>query len=142
MVANSKAEYESVASSDHQLPVITIGDKDIKVIVDNTDDQNTRPSERNSYSLEKDPSLAGHRSPVNLPFCPHCAKENIRTSTKTYPNGVTWAWVAVGAVFCFPLCWVPLVVDKMKKTDHYCQNCGQKLASIGPLEGVGVKERF
>ena len=106
-------------------------------------EQDGKPSsEQHTYNLERDPSLAGRRKPTNLPYCPHCSEKNIRTKTRTYPNAVTWGAVAVGAVVFFPICWIPLVVDNMKKTDHYCQNCGQKLATIKPLEGVGVKERL
>jgi hypothetical protein len=61
--------------------------------------------------------------------------------TVSYPSAVTWVCVAVGAVTCFPICWVPLVVDTMKQTDHYCQICNQKLAQIKPLEGCCIKEQ-
>jgi hypothetical protein len=142
MVSNSKTDYNSTASSEYEPPMITVGDKDIKVIIEDKNNRNTPTSERNIYKLDQDPVLAGSREPVNLAFCPHCSKEGARTRTKTYPNIVTWTCVAVGAVVFFPICWVPLVVDKMKKTDHYCQNCEQKLGSIKPFEGVGIKERL
>jgi hypothetical protein len=142
MVSNSKTDYNSTASSEHETPIITLGDNDIKVIIEDKNNRNIPTSERNIYKLDQDPVLAGSRKPVNLAFCPHCAKEGVRTRTKTYPNIVTWTCVAVGAVVFFPICWVPLVVDNMKKTDHYCQNCEQKLGSIKPLEGVGVKEHL
>lgn len=151
MVANSKTSYtppEPLSSSssttnshDETTPIITISDNDIRVVLDR-DQTPVPPLERNSYRLERDPSLSGSRKPTNLAFCPHCSKANVRTRTKTYPSAVTWGCVAIGAVAFFPICWVPLVVDGMKKTDHYCQNCGQKLATIKPLQGVGVKERF
>lgn len=147
MVSKSKTEFTSPSvnsstSSDVEPPIITISDNDIRVVFDKQDTRKVPPLERNSYKLERDPCLSGRRRPTNIAFCPHCAKENVRTRTKTYPSGVTWACVAVGAVAFFPICWVPLVVDGMKKTDHYCQNCGQKLATIKPFDGVGVKERF
>merc|ERR1711920_881532 len=148
MVTTSKTDYASAASTDYEpTPVVEgfqIGDHDVKVIIDNNKDksQHRRCSKERSYGLENDPALAGSRRPVNLAFCPHCAREHVRTRTRTYPNFVTWTCVAVGAVIFFPICWVPLVVDKMKKTDHYCQNCGQKLGSIKPLEGLATNERM
>jgi len=131
----------SVVSDSPREEFITIDKNDIRVVLDR-DDRHAPPFERNTYKLDRDPCLTGRRRPTNLAFCPHCSKENVRTRTKTYPSAVTWACVAVGAVAFFPICWVPLVVDNMKKTDHYCQNCGQKLATIKPLQGVGVKERY
>lgn len=151
MVSKSNPEYaspSSVASSAPSAaddviepPIITIGENDIRVVLDKESRRVPR-CERNSYKLENDPCISGRRRPTNIAFCPHCSKENVRTRTKSYPTAVTWTCVAVGAVAFFPLCWVPLVVDGLKKTDHYCQNCGQKLATIKPLQGVGVKERY
>jgi hypothetical protein len=149
MVSKSKAEYTSPSSANSSMassgdvdpPIITISENDIRVVLDK-DERRVPRCERNNYKLERDPVLSGKRRPTNIAFCPHCTKENVRTRTKTYPSAVTWGCVAVGAVAFFPICWVPLVVDGMKKTDHYCQNCGQKLATIKPFEGVGVKERY
>ena len=73
-----------------------------------------------------DDLFGGSRSPVVLSMCPNCSKNQARTRTRTYPTIVTWLGVVVGAVVFFPLCWIPLVVDPMKQTDHYCQNCGGK----------------
>eukprot|EP00526_Cylindrotheca_closterium_P024516 CAMPEP_0113637038 /NCGR_PEP_ID=MMETSP0017_2-20120614/19367_1 /TAXON_ID=2856 /ORGANISM="Cylindrotheca closterium" /LENGTH=145 /DNA_ID=CAMNT_0000548007 /DNA_START=41 /DNA_END=478 /DNA_ORIENTATION=- /assembly_acc=CAM_ASM_000147 len=144
MVYSNKTETPSGAASLGE-SYVSVGETDIRVVMDQNnhgDEQQQKPAtERNTYNLERDPSLAGRRKPTNLPFCPHCSQKNVRTMTKTYPNAVTWGAVAVGAVVFFPICWIPLVVDNMKKTDHYCQSCGQKLATIKPLEGVGVKER-
>jgi len=129
-------------SHDETAPFITISEKDIRVVLDREDESTVPPFERNCYNLERDPRLNGCRKPTNLPFCPHCSKENIRTRTKTYPNSVTWGCAALGAIIFFPLGFIPLVSDSMKKTNHYCQNCGQKLATIKPFEGVGIKEQL
>lgn len=126
-----------------ETPIITISEKDIRIVLNNDKDDRSPvpPFERNSYKLERDPCLRGSRKPTNLAFCPHCAKENVRTRTKTYPNSVTWGCAALGAIIFFPLGFIPLVTDSMKKTDHYCQNCGQKLATIKPFDGIGINER-
>ena len=148
MALESKQTYtppepiSSSATNSHDEPTfIRISENDIRIVLDK-DQPPVPPNERNDYKLERDPSLSGRRRPTNLAFCPHCSKENVRTRTKTYPNSVTWGCVAIGAVIFFPICWVPLVVDGMKKTDHYCQNCGQKLATIKPFDGVGVNEHL
>ncbi|KAL3934859.1 MAG: hypothetical protein SGBAC_009508 [Bacillariaceae sp.] len=145
MVSNNhKTESPSGTASLTDTSYVSVGETDIREIMEPTNrgGYEKPASERNSYTLERDPCLAGRRKPTNLPFCPHCSEKNVRTTTKTYPTAVTWGAVAVTAVVFFPICWVPLVVDKMKKTDHYCQKCGQKLATIKPLDGVGVKERY
>ncbi|CAJ1938034.1 unnamed protein product [Cylindrotheca closterium] len=138
----SSSSSSSTNNSHDETPIITISENNIRIVLDKDDKTPVPRFERNSYKLERDPCLNGSRKPTNLAFCPHCSKENVRTRTKTYPSAVTWGCVAIGAVAFFPICWVPLVMDGMKKTDHYCQNCGQKLATIKPLHGVGVKERF
>ena len=134
----------STINSHDEPPIIRISENDIRIVLDKDDhhDRTKPPHERNAYNLQKDPSLRGKRRPTNLPFCPHCSKENVRTRTKTYPNSVTWGCAAVGAVIFLPLALIPLMSDGMKKTDHYCQNCNQKLATIKPFDGVGVKERM
>ena len=102
-----------------------------KVVADN-------PKE-SSFGLE---NVLKSRHPMNLAFCPNCCEDNIRTRTRTYPSAVTWTAVAVSAITFFPFFWVPLVVDNMKQTDHYCQKCGQKLATIKALQGSFAKEEY
>ena len=107
------------------------------------DEHNPQGARNDPYASEH-PSvfLSGTRRPVHLSMCPKCHKANVRTSTRTYPSAVTWVGVVVSAAVCFPLCWVPLVVDAMKQTDHFCQSCGKKLGSIKALDGCFVKERM
>jgi len=73
------------------------------------------------------------RKPVVLSYCPNCAKEHVATSTRTKATGTTWLLVAAGVVVFWPLCWVPLVVNPMKQTDHYCQGCGAKVGRVKPF---------
>ncbi|KAL3937641.1 MAG: hypothetical protein SGBAC_007293 [Bacillariaceae sp.] len=93
------------------------------------------------YETDLDITISGSRNPIQIPVCPHCSAEHVRTHTRTKPNAATWAGVGVGAVVFFPLCWVPLVMDGMKKTDHYCQNCHNKIGTVNPFEGFCVKEQ-
>lgn len=111
----------------------------VTVIVD--ENVNEDPRSGNPYAPEHPSTfLSGNRRPVHLSMCPRCQKSNVRTSTRTYPSAVTWVGVVVTALVCFPLCWVPLVADAMKQTDHYCQSCGKKIGTIKALEGCFVKE--
>jgi hypothetical protein len=79
------------------------------------------------------------RSPQLMPQCPECGAMNARTRIRTFPNWLTWCMV-VALVFLFwPLCWLPLVVDSLKQTDHYCMACGKKAGSVPPFKNVCVK---
>ena len=137
-MTKSDISYASVPStSDGQGPYVqgfAVGDSQaVTVIVDENN--------RNPYANQDDPFVGSTRRPVELALCPKCHATNVRTRTRTYPTLGTWVG-AVGVGICFfPLFWVPLVVDTCKQTDHYCQACNQKLASIKPLEGCCVKEQ-
>lgn len=149
MATYAKTGYAPTHSNEYEVPLIAVnGD----VVPSSSQQNNTKRSpycsrssssykcNKHFYKTEKNTTLSGSRKPVNLPVCPHCGTEHIRTRTKTYPTAATWASVGVGAVVFFPLCWIPLVSDSMKKTDHYCQACGNKIGTVKPLEGFCVKE--
>jgi predicted RNA-binding Zn-ribbon protein involved in translation (DUF1610 family) len=72
----------------------------------------------------------GTRRPVHLSYCPNCAKQHVATHTRTIATGTTWVCVVVGVFVFWPLCWIPLVADPMKQTNHYCQNCGIKVGRV------------
>jgi predicted RNA-binding Zn-ribbon protein involved in translation (DUF1610 family) len=74
------------------------------------------------------------RKPVTLTYCPHCAKQNITTQTRTKVTGTTWACFAAGVLIFWPLCWIPFVVKPMKQTNHYCSNCGVKVGRVKPFQ--------
>ena len=80
------------------------------------------------------------RKPVQLTMCPNCRQNQVRTTTRTYPSVVTWVLVGVTACVFWPVCWLPLVFDGCKQTDHYCQQCGEKVGKIKALENTCVKE--
>ncbi len=86
------------------------------------------------------PLYAFQRGPMSIKSCPHC-HEFTRTRTVSAPNAFTWATV-VALVFLFwPLCWVPLVNEKCKRTDHYCGKCNALIGSAKPYEDCCVTYR-
>lgn len=95
---------------------------------------------QNFYETDRNTTLSGSRRPVNLSVCPHCAREHIRTRTRTYPSAATWVCVGVSAMIFLPLAAIPLVSDSMKKTDHFCQSCGSQIGTVKPFESYCVKE--
>ena len=115
----------------------------VTIIVDEHHPSQTGSNNNDPYASEHPSTfLNSTRRPVHLSMCPKCHKANVRTSTRTYPSAVTWVGVVVSAAVFFPLCWVPLVVDAMKQTDHFCQSCGKKIGTIKALDGCFVKERM
>jgi len=79
------------------------------------------------------------RSPTLLAQCPLCRASNVRTRARTYPSWATWGTcVAIFFVFA-PLCWVPLVLDVAKRTDHTCNACHNNVGSIYPYQDCCVK---
>lgn len=110
----------------------------VTVIVDENTNSAYAPKQ-----MERGASLLSYsRRPVELKKCPNCHASHVRTSTRTYPSAITWVGVVVSACIFVPLCWIPLVVDPMKQTDHYCQSCGKKVGTIKALDGCFVKERL
>lgn len=82
------------------------------------------------------------RGPMNIQSCPYCNSQT-RTRTVTSPNHITW--IAVVALFFifWPLFWLPLIMDKCKRTDHFCQKCHAMIgqAQPAPFEGCCVTHR-
>lgn len=135
-MTKKESTYSNIPTAEPAVEEFTVGSSQVTVIVDeNASPYNTAPESTNPRFL-----LLGSRRPVNLSQCPKCAKAHVRTSTRTYPSAVTWVGVVVSAFICLPLCWVPLLVDPLKQTDHFCQSCGQKIGTIKALEGCCVKE--
>ncbi|TKG96574.1 hypothetical protein EYV94_04815 [Puteibacter caeruleilacunae] len=58
--------------------------------------------------------------------CPYCNHEGMPYVEKRLTTGA-WVLFAVLVFVCFPLCWIPFVVDGMKEEIARCQNCGLKL---------------
>ncbi len=76
----------------------------------------------------------GSRKPVMLTYCPTCAKQQISTHTRTKATGTTWVCVLAGVFIFWPLCWLPLVIQPMKQTNHYCNGCGAKVGRVKPFQ--------
>jgi hypothetical protein len=41
----------------------------------------------------------------------------------------------------WPACWIPLVMDSAKFTDHICTHCGVVVGHVKPLSDCCVEER-
>jgi LITAF-like zinc ribbon domain len=68
-------------------------------------------------------------------------QQESRTQVRTYPSCATWT--AAGGLFLvfWPLCWLPLVVDQMKQTDHYCVLCGGLVCEVKAFQDCCVETR-
>ncbi|KAL7551460.1 hypothetical protein ACHAWF_014647 [Thalassiosira exigua] len=81
------------------------------------------------------------RPPTFIPLCPHCGAVDASTRTSTYPALETWL-LCLGVLLIFwPACWVPLVVDSAKRTDHLCNRCNEVVGTVKPLSDCCVKNR-
>ena len=144
MTSYAKTGYAPTLSNQYEVPLIEVnGDATQASSSPNSKmscASTSSSTSKNFYETDRNTTLSGSRRPVNLSVCPHCATEHIRTRTRTYPSTATWACVGVSAIVFLPLCVIPLVSDGMKKTDHYCQSCGNKIGTVKPFEGFCVKE--
>jgi hypothetical protein len=136
-MTKSDNSYASIPVSKPYVEGFVVGSSHaVTVIVD--ENANERATSKQNSNIDLD----GSRRPVQLNKCPKCSQAHVRTRTQTYPSALTWVSVVVGAIVFFPLCWIPLVVDPSKQTDHYCQSCGEKIGTIKPLDGCFVKEQM
>lgn len=81
------------------------------------------------------------RKPMRLSYCPFCGASNTKSRVETFPSWKTWLAVAAIFVVFWPLAWVPLVVDCMKTTSHFCTTCHAMLGSVYPFDDCCVKRR-
>ncbi|KAL7522202.1 hypothetical protein ACHAWX_006893 [Stephanocyclus meneghinianus] len=89
------------------------------------------------------------RQPAIMPQCPKCLTKNIRTHVRTYPSILSWLMAIGMFVLCWPLRFVPmwlipiaflpLLYDKLKRSDHYCSTCSQRVGTVAPLSDCGSK---
>lgn len=72
----------------------------------------------------KDPALGWARS--SQLKCSFCGYEGVPTKRKVLSNA---GWVSLGLLLlcCFPLCWLPLMADGLKKEVLVCSSCGRRL---------------
>jgi hypothetical protein len=109
------------------------GTPEASIIHNETPDDNYSYSYYSYVSAAPGAARIKSRKPVQLTMCPKCDRNQVRTTTRTHPSGVTWALVGVTAIVFWPICWLPLVSDGCKQTDHYCQECGEKVGKIKAL---------
>lgn len=80
------------------------------------------------------------RAPCKMQSCTACGVSS-RTRVRTWPNIFTWASCLALLILFWPICWIPLVCDVFKQTDHFCQNCGAKVGEVQPFQDCCEKTR-
>jgi hypothetical protein len=73
-----------------------------------------------SASLSKTkfiPTMFLTRFPTQMECCPSC-HARARTRVHTFPNWATWALCVIILFIFWPLCWIPLVMTKVKYGDN------------------------
>ena len=80
------------------------------------------------------------RNPMMMSSCPHCRRETT-TRIRTYPSCLTWTSAGIMFLVFWPICWVPLVVDSMKQTDHYCTSCDALVGRVKAFQDCCVETR-
>lgn len=93
---------------------------------------------RHDAYLDNDPTIS--RFPMMMRECPSCNRES-RTRVTTAPSCKTW--IASGIMVCvfWPLCWIPLVTDQCKDTEHFCVSCGAKVGMVAAFQDCCVEHR-
>ena len=140
----ANAEATVIAVPEEQIPVATmvvdhndsytpVNNPPPTAPMGNQDQATTRPLVYNT-----DPSFS--RFPMINITCPNCEHAG-RTKVRTAPAWQTWAATGVGFLLCWPFCWIPLVMDTCKKSEHFCTNCGHKLGTVQPFEDCCVNTR-
>jgi hypothetical protein len=105
--------------------------------------QNPKVGEPTNVAMspkQKKPNQFLWRIPTMLNPCPCCGKP-AQTRIRTAPNWMTF--IAVVALMCifWPICWIPLITDSCKLTEHFCVLCNEKIGVIGPFKDCCVKHR-
>lgn len=80
------------------------------------------------------------RAPVRMERCPSCSQSS-RTKVRTFPHIATWVACIILLILFWPICWIPLICDIFKQTDHYCSTCGTKVAEVTPFSDCCEKRR-
>eukprot|EP00804_Cyclotella_cryptica_P013604 CCRYP_012945-RA/>CCRYP_012945-RA protein AED:0.42 eAED:0.43 QI:0/1/0.5/1/1/1/2/303/135 len=109
----------------------------------------TVPSSPVNVNSNVDYFLLLGRQPTMMHQCPRCSTKNIRTHVRTYPSIISWLMAIGMFLLCWPLRFVPmwlipiaflpLLNDKLKRSDHYCSNCSQRVGTVAPLSDCGAK---
>ena len=94
---------------------------------------NLPPNQRVGVPI--DPTFT--RFPMPLMSCPNCNQES-RTKIRTAPAWETWVAVVVLFFLFWPACWLPLVMDNCKKTQHFCVSCGAEVGTVSAFHDCCV----
>lgn len=140
--SSSNAEATAIAVPEEEIPVATM-------VVDHADSYSrvnypppTAPRENQATTrplvYNMDPSFT--RFPMMDITCSNCQQVG-RTKVRTAPAWQTWAATGVGFLLFWPLCWLPLVMDSCKKSEHFCTSCGHKLGTVQPFQDCCVNTR-
>lgn len=100
---------------------------------------NAKINHNSNNFIEQSPPLDRH--PTSIPICPHCFATHVTTRTSTYPSIATWLFCAGIFLLFWPACWIPLVMDSAKRTDHVCSSCHKVVGQVKPFSDCCVKER-
>jgi DNA-directed RNA polymerase subunit RPC12/RpoP len=60
--------------------------------------------------------------------CPICGSTETPLVVKAGLTTAGWVVFAVLLVGCFPICWLPFVIDSLKGEEWKCPGCGVKRA--------------
>jgi hypothetical protein len=98
--------------------------------------QQQNPTEQ--VGFVSDPTMT--RNPMMMRICPNCSQES-RTRIRTFPTWQTWVASLVLFLAFWPVCWIPLVVDACKQTDHFCVLCGAHVGQVSAFQDCCVSTR-
>lgn len=60
--------------------------------------------------------------------CPFCGNEGTPFLVKNKLSTGGWIFFAAMLIVCFPLCWLPFVIDGCKEEEWKCPQCGVRRA--------------
>mmetsp|Transcript_34508 Transcript_34508/g.83694 ORF Transcript_34508/g.83694 Transcript_34508/m.83694 type:complete len:163 (-) Transcript_34508:96-584(-) len=148
----ANTEAAAIAVPEEQIPVATmVVDNGPYVPISNppataptapmtTTTENHNQDRPVTYPLVQNPDPSFTRYPMTDITCSHCHQVG-RTKVRTAPAWQTWAATGVGFLLFWPLCWLPLVMDSCKKSEHFCTHCGHKLGTMAPFQDCCVNTR-
>ena len=134
------APFVITLTVDIETPVVVITNATLITSPTQTQYQQLNSAQSSSTNPSVVPLDSFRRSPMNIQCCPHC-KNPMRTSTVTSPNYITFVAVFAVLFLFWPMFWLPLVMDRCKRTDHYCGKCHVIIGHVQPLEGCCVSRR-
>lgn len=77
------------------------------------------------------PQPANYGNPVSRPGampCPFCGFQGPPVFSKKQLSTGGWVFFGVLLLTCFPLCWLPFVIDGCKEEEWRCPSCRVKRA--------------